>query len=66
MSGYHTTMLQVARELLARWDAAADAGQPVDVTPDMTRLTLETIGRAGLVTGSPPSTATDRIPSSPQ
>jgi cytochrome P450 len=47
MSGYHAIMLQVARELLARWDAAADAGQPVDVTPDMTRLTLETIGRAG-------------------
>ena len=27
MSGYHAIMLQVARELLARWDAAADAGQ---------------------------------------
>lgn len=47
MSGYHTIMLEVARELLARWDAAADRGQRVDVTADMTRLTLETIGRAG-------------------
>lgn len=47
MSGYHAIMLQVARELLGRWDVAAAGGQPVDVTPDMTRLTLETIGRAG-------------------
>jgi cytochrome P450 len=47
MSGYHTIMLEVARELLARWDMAANAGQRVDVTADMTRLTLETIGRAG-------------------
>jgi unspecific monooxygenase len=47
MRGYHTIMLEVARELLARWDAAADREQHVDVTADMTRLTLETIGRAG-------------------
>jgi cytochrome P450 len=47
MSGYHTIMLQVAQELLARWDGAADRKQRVDVTADMTRLTLETIGRAG-------------------
>jgi cytochrome P450 len=47
MSGYHAIMLQVARELLARWDVAVDRGQRVDVTADMTRLTLETIGRAG-------------------
>jgi len=47
MRGYHTIMLEVARELLARWDVAADRGQRVDVTADMTRLTLETIGRAG-------------------
>ena len=33
--------------MLARWDVAADRGQRVDVTADMTRLTLETIGRAG-------------------
>jgi len=47
MSGYHTIMLEVARELLARWDAAADRGSSVDVSADMTRLTLETIGHAG-------------------
>ncbi|MGV7667652.1 cytochrome P450 [Mycobacterium kansasii] len=47
MSGYHQTMVQVARQLLARWDGAADRGAQVDVSADMTRLTLETIGRAG-------------------
>jgi unspecific monooxygenase len=47
MCGYHPIMLEVARELLARWDIAADHGRPVDVTGDMTRVTLETIGRAG-------------------
>ncbi|EFG79824.1 unspecific monooxygenase [Mycobacterium parascrofulaceum ATCC BAA-614] len=47
MSGYHPTMVQVARHLLARWDAAADRRARVDVSADMTRLTLETIGRVG-------------------
>lgn len=47
MSGYHPTMVEVARELLARWDVAADRGGRVDVSADMTRLTMETIGRAG-------------------
>lgn len=47
MQGYHSTMLTVARQLIARWDRAATHGQPVDVTADMTRMTLETIGRAG-------------------
>ncbi|WP_193393827.1 cytochrome P450 [Mycobacterium kyorinense] len=47
MRGYHSIMLEVARELLCRWDAAADRAQRVDVSADMTRLTLETIGRAG-------------------
>lgn len=47
MCGYHAIMLEVARYLLARWDAAAERGQQVDVSADMTRLTLETIGRAG-------------------
>ncbi len=44
MRGYHPIMLETARELLASWDAATG---PVDVAADMTRLTLETIGRAG-------------------
>lgn len=47
MRGYHAIMVEVARELLARWDAVADRGGQVDVTADMTRLTLETIGHAG-------------------
>ncbi len=47
MRGYHAVMLDVARELLGRWDAAADRMERVDVSADMTRLTLETIGRAG-------------------
>jgi cytochrome P450 len=47
MRGYHTIMVQVIRELLDRWDAAADGGHQVDVTADMTRLALESIGRAG-------------------
>ena len=44
MRRYHPVMLEVARELTAAWDAADG---PVDVSADMTRLTLETIGRAG-------------------
>ncbi|HEV7647303.1 MAG TPA: cytochrome P450 [Actinophytocola sp.] len=44
MRGYHPIMLDAARELVASWDAATG---PVDVAADMTRLTLETIGRAG-------------------
>ena len=47
MQTYHATMLAVARELLNRWDDAAASGRAVDVTSDMTRMTLETIGRAG-------------------
>jgi unspecific monooxygenase len=47
MLGYHSIMLEVAGELLARWDDAAQRGHRVDVSADMTRLTLETIGRAG-------------------
>jgi cytochrome P450 len=44
MRRYHPVMLDVARELVARWDTAPG---PVDVAADMTRLTLETIGLAG-------------------
>jgi cytochrome P450 len=47
MQGYHTIMLKVIQELLDRWDGTADSGGRVNVTDDMTRLTLETIGRAG-------------------
>lgn len=44
MRRYHPVMLEVAHELTSAWDAADG---PVDVAADMTRLTLETIGRAG-------------------
>ncbi|MFC9626942.1 cytochrome P450 [Streptomyces sp. NPDC056930] len=42
---YHPTMLIVARKLIAHWDR--QAGRPVDVPEDMTRLTLDTIGLCG-------------------
>ncbi|MEU9607103.1 cytochrome P450 [Streptomyces sp. NPDC048057] len=45
LKAYHPTMLTVARRLLTAWDAGA--GSPVDVTADMTRLTLDTIGLCG-------------------
>ncbi|MEV0211457.1 cytochrome P450 [Streptomyces sp. NPDC050788] len=47
MRTYHPVMLKVARRLIASWDRAAGAGQPVDVPEDMTRMTLDTIGLAG-------------------
>jgi cytochrome P450 / NADPH-cytochrome P450 reductase len=47
IESYHPTMLGVADELVAAWDAHASAGRPVDVAADMTSLTLDTIGRAG-------------------
>ncbi|WP_414941330.1 cytochrome P450 [Amycolatopsis sp. cmx-11-51] len=43
MQGYHPTMLAITRELLDAWDR----GGEVDVADDMTKLTLETIGRTG-------------------
>ncbi len=42
MRGYHDTMNAVADELVLAWDRA---DRPVDVSADLTRLTLETIGR---------------------
>jgi cytochrome P450/NADPH-cytochrome P450 reductase len=47
MRTYHPVMLAVARRLIASWDRAARAGQPVNVPDDMTRMTLDTIGLAG-------------------
>ena len=45
MRGYHATMLDVARSLIARWDRVGE--RPVDVPADMTRLTFDTIGLCG-------------------
>jgi cytochrome P450 len=42
MQRYHPVMLQVASELFDYWDRHDG---PVDVSADMTRLTMETIGR---------------------
>ncbi|WP_199753873.1 cytochrome P450 [Amycolatopsis sp. WAC 01375] len=43
MQRYHPAMLAITRELLDAWDT----GGEVDVADDMTKLTLETIGRTG-------------------
>ncbi|MEI2778215.1 MAG: cytochrome P450 [Tetrasphaera sp.] len=42
MRGYHETMNAVADDFVAKWSAAEG---PVDVSGDLTRMTLETIGR---------------------
>ncbi|MBB5120549.1 P450 reductase [Streptomyces eurocidicus] len=47
MRTYHPTMLRVCRRLVASWDAALARGTSVDVSADMTRMTLDTIGLAG-------------------
>lgn len=44
MRRHHGVMTEVVGELLDHWDR--QAGKPVDVTADMTRTALETIGRA--------------------
>lgn len=46
MRRYHPVMADTAARLLARWDGHLD-GSPVDAPADLTRLTLETIARAG-------------------
>ncbi len=42
MRGYHDTMLETAAEMFAVWD---ELDEPIDVTADMTKLTMETISR---------------------
>lgn len=46
MRRYHPAMLDVSGQLLRRWDRYA-GGAPLDVSTDMTKLTLETIARCG-------------------
>ncbi|NMM87549.1 cytochrome P450 [Rhodococcus sp. SRB_17] len=46
MRSYHRTMLDVASELVGYWDKHG-SNSAVDVSADMTKLTLETIGRTG-------------------
>jgi len=45
MRSYHPKMVVAIGELVTKWSALA--GGPVDVTPDMNRLTLEIVARAG-------------------
>lgn len=47
MAGYHPMMLDVAGRLTARWDELAGEGRTADVPGDMTKMTLETVARAG-------------------
>lgn len=47
MQTYHGTMLQVCRELTDTWDTIEG---PVDVSPWLTKMTLETIGRTSFST----------------
>jgi len=42
MKGYHQTMVDTATELIDLWD---DSDRPLPVSPNLTKLTLETIGR---------------------
>ena len=46
MQRYHPAMTATASRLIRRWDSYLD-GSPVDVSADLTRLTLETIARVG-------------------
>ncbi|MCM2576782.1 bifunctional cytochrome P450/NADPH--P450 reductase [Streptomyces meridianus] len=47
MRAYHPAMVRVARRLVASWDRHLAQGTPVDVSEDMTRMTLDTIGLTG-------------------
>ncbi|MEU7138387.1 cytochrome P450 [Nocardia sp. NPDC046473] len=44
MRGYHVVMVQVAGELIRRWERSSD---PVDVAGEMNSMALEVIARAG-------------------
>lgn len=46
MRRYHDVMVEATDELIGVWEDAARAGRTVDVSPWLTKLTLETIGRS--------------------
>ncbi|WP_435200963.1 cytochrome P450 [Janibacter sp. GS2] len=46
MRRYHDVMVEATDELIGVWDEAASSGRTVDVSPWLTKLTLETIGRS--------------------
>ncbi|WP_406102802.1 cytochrome P450 [Streptomyces sp. NBC_01003] len=45
MKGYYGQMLEIARNLVGKWERKE--GQPVNITDDYTRLTLDTIALSG-------------------
>jgi cytochrome P450/NADPH-cytochrome P450 reductase len=47
MKRYLSGMLTIARHLMAKWEKDAASGAEVEVTHDMTSLTLDTIGLCG-------------------
>nr|WP_072753166.1 cytochrome P450 [Rhodococcus maanshanensis] len=47
LRSYHGSMLRALDGLRSAWDSAAATGDPVDVSRDMNRLTLDVIGLAG-------------------
>ncbi|MFN0111371.1 MAG: bifunctional cytochrome P450/NADPH--P450 reductase [Blastocatellia bacterium] len=46
MLGYHEMMLDIAEQLVLKWDRLNDDDE-IDVSADMTRLTVDTIGLCG-------------------
>lgn len=46
MRRYHDVMSEATDELIDVWDEAASGGRTVEVSPWLTKLTLETIGRS--------------------
>lgn len=46
MRRYHEVMVEATDDLIGVWDSAAGEGRTVDVSPWLTKLTLETIGRS--------------------
>lgn len=46
LRNYHPAMLDINRQLLARWDASA-GGPLVDVAEDLAKLAMDTVGLAG-------------------
>ncbi len=47
MKGYFPMMLDIANQLIKKWDKAVSTQEQLNVSDDMTRLTLDTIGLCG-------------------
>ncbi len=46
LRNYHSAMLDINVQLISRWDACA-GNQPVDVSTDLQKLAMDTVGLAG-------------------